>query len=59
MFDGEFTSTDEYRGCVLCIHGVFKPGPYPQKVICDKFGVITEREDCSAFEGPGQLRRQP
>ncbi len=42
---------EAYTGCVLCTRGRFIPGPHPQKVICQIFGIIREREACGSFKG--------
>jgi len=40
---------DDYKGCLLCIHGKFiasDAGNYPQNVDCKIFGIIKEKTNC-------------
>lgn len=46
-------------GCILCVHGLFVPGPYPQQVKCVKLGLVTERKDCDLFEGAAIKKVNP
>lgn len=51
MFDDLFNDyLNKNVGCLLCIHGIFKPGIYPQRVDCRILGNVEERKNCEEFE---------
>jgi len=48
---------DKCTGCLLCIHGKFIPGQYPQQVECEILGRVEERLDCPHFQGQPIMNR--